>query len=324
MFLDASKAFDRVNHWLLFKKRIDRKVPLFIVRLLCFWYTNQKMNVKWGAAISNTFSVHNGVKQGGILSPLLFCVYMDDLAVKLNNSGIGCHYGGRTLNHFSYADDMSLVAPSPGGLRKLIAICEQYARDHDIIYNSEKSVCMLIHSKKVKFSKLPVITLLDKQMKYVDSYKYLGCFISADLSDDLDVDRQRRVICMNANRLSRQFHKCSEEVKIKLFRTYCSNMYCSQLWCNYRNSVMQKLKVTYHNAMRWLCNLPSNCSASNMLVSRDLPSFEALRRKYIYGFVLRLDACNNSIIKNLSTVHWYFTGGLGPEVVRTLYTVTGT
>ncbi len=98
-FLDASKAFDRVNHWLLFKKLIDRKVPLFIVRLLCFWYTNQKMNVKWGAAISNTFSVHNGVKQGGILSPLLFCVYMDDLAVKLNNSGIGCHYGGRTLNH---------------------------------------------------------------------------------------------------------------------------------------------------------------------------------------------------------------------------------
>ena len=41
-FLDASKAFDRLNYWLLFDKLIKKHVPLFIIKLLCFWYTSQK------------------------------------------------------------------------------------------------------------------------------------------------------------------------------------------------------------------------------------------------------------------------------------------
>ena len=72
-FLDASKAFDGVNHSLLFDKLLKRGVPGYIVRLLVFWYTNQKM------------CVSNGVRQGGMLSPLLFnYLYMDDLSDRLN------------------------------------------------------------------------------------------------------------------------------------------------------------------------------------------------------------------------------------------------
>ena len=52
-FLDASKAFDRLDNWLLFKKKlIKRSVPLFIVRLLIVWYSLQRMHIRWG----NTFS----------------------------------------------------------------------------------------------------------------------------------------------------------------------------------------------------------------------------------------------------------------------------
>ena len=49
-FLDASKAFDRVEHWSLFKKLIDRNanVPLVVVRLLVHWYRQQTLCVKWG------------------------------------------------------------------------------------------------------------------------------------------------------------------------------------------------------------------------------------------------------------------------------------
>ena len=98
-FLDASKAFDRVNHWVLFKKLINRKVPTLIVRLLLFWYRNQVMNIRWGSSLSDHFAVLNGVRQGGILSPLLFNVYMDDLTHRLNRSGIGCRLGGVSLNN---------------------------------------------------------------------------------------------------------------------------------------------------------------------------------------------------------------------------------
>ena len=87
--LDASKAFDKVNFWMLFDKLITRSVPLFIVRILAVWYTHKKMSIRWGNAYSSSFSVSNGVKQGGILSPILFNVCMDDLNVSLNSSNIG-------------------------------------------------------------------------------------------------------------------------------------------------------------------------------------------------------------------------------------------
>lgn len=77
---DASKAFDRINHHKLFTKLSLRGVPGTITRILAFWYANQKMQIKWGDTVSTPFSVGNGVRQGGILSPGLFNLYMDDLS----------------------------------------------------------------------------------------------------------------------------------------------------------------------------------------------------------------------------------------------------
>ena len=74
-FLDASKAFDRLKHFPLFQKLIDRKVPGFITRIMIYWYASQTMYVRWSGILSHGFHVTNGVRQGGILSPYLFNVY---------------------------------------------------------------------------------------------------------------------------------------------------------------------------------------------------------------------------------------------------------
>ena len=108
--LDASKAFDRVNHYVLFDKLVKRGVPLYIVRILVFWYNVQKMYdgiircltvfislhglpktycLGMNLPFFDSFSVSNGVRQGGIHSPYLFCVYMDALSKKLNNVNAG-------------------------------------------------------------------------------------------------------------------------------------------------------------------------------------------------------------------------------------------
>lgn len=74
-FLDASKAFDRVNHTLLFEKLASRGIPAYILRILIFWYEHQTMCVKWGSNTSEYFNVTNGVRQGSILSPyFLMCM----------------------------------------------------------------------------------------------------------------------------------------------------------------------------------------------------------------------------------------------------------
>ena len=60
-FLDASKVFDRINHWTLFRKLIDCHVALLIVRILIFWYQMQLVCIKWGTAVSQYFRISYGV-----------------------------------------------------------------------------------------------------------------------------------------------------------------------------------------------------------------------------------------------------------------------
>ena len=85
-FLDASKAYDRVNHWTLLKMLLKRSVSIIVVRMLMFWYSKQEVCIRWGTEMSSYFNISNGIRQGGILSPSLFVIYMDDLSSLLNTS----------------------------------------------------------------------------------------------------------------------------------------------------------------------------------------------------------------------------------------------
>lgn len=137
-FIDASKAFDRINHEILFSKLSQRGVPMFLVRILVFWCAHQTMRVKWGNSTSAPFHVTNGVRQGGILSPFLFNLYMNDLSLILNACGTGCRVGDSVINHLMYADDLVIFSPYSAGLQQLLRICSQYGLDFNIKYNAKK------------------------------------------------------------------------------------------------------------------------------------------------------------------------------------------
>ncbi|CAL4163386.1 unnamed protein product, partial [Meganyctiphanes norvegica] len=109
------------------------------VRLLLNMYTTQKLQVKWNSNISPKFDVTNGVRQGGVLSPLLFSVYIDELLEKLKRNGIGCFIGHHFVGALGYADDIILLCPTFSGLKKMIKICEEYAEEHSILFNGNKS-----------------------------------------------------------------------------------------------------------------------------------------------------------------------------------------
>ena len=78
------------------------------------------MSVRWGCSISSVFYVTNGVRQGGMLSPKLFNIYIDGLSNILNNSIIGSSF---------------IVSLSSAGLQKLLSICDDYCASHSITFN---------------------------------------------------------------------------------------------------------------------------------------------------------------------------------------------
>ena len=92
-FLDATKAFDRVDFCKLFRELLKRKIPTIHLRLLLNMYTNSTARINWNGAFGQSFGIRNGVKQGGIISPVLFCIYIDGLLVRLKHSKIGCWIG---------------------------------------------------------------------------------------------------------------------------------------------------------------------------------------------------------------------------------------
>jgi len=87
--------------------------------------------------------VCNGVRQGGVLSPFLFRVYIRHLINSVVNSTVGCHIAGICVNLLAYADDIVLLAPSWYGLPKLLDIIEKAAKAVDLSFNTNKTVCMV-------------------------------------------------------------------------------------------------------------------------------------------------------------------------------------
>ena len=312
-FLDASKAFDRLKHSLLFQKLIDRKVPGYITRIMIYWYASQTMYVRWSGILSHGFHVTNGVRQGGILSPYLFNVYMDDLSIALSACCTGCCVSNTIINHFMYADDLVIFSPSSVGLRALISVCEKYGISHDIRFNHKKSAIIICRGKYMKNVYPPLYTLNGEVIKEVDSVRYLGHIISNDGKDDKYIMRQCQQLYARGNVLLRKFHMCSMDVKVKLFNTYCSPMYTAQLWWNLQH--FQRLNVCYNNILRRLLRRPRYCSASGLFAECG----KAVIRNLIYKFITRLNESTNDVILAMLSSDIRCTSRIRHYWVKTLY-----
>ena len=93
-----------------------------------FIYSNKKCNVRWGNTFSNTFNAQNGVRQGAVSSPVLFCIYIDKVIKFLRCSTIGCQIQGVYMGILVYADDIILLSPSRTGLQEMVKICEKFPK----------------------------------------------------------------------------------------------------------------------------------------------------------------------------------------------------
>ena len=220
-YMDCSKGFDKVNHFALFMKLIKRNVPLCFMRLIIYWYSNMMSNCRWIDAFSEYFNVPSGVRQGGILSPYFWAVYVDDLIVRLRESGYGCYIASIFAACVFYADDVALLSPTVHGMQSLIDICASYGHENALKYNFKKTKVMFF-GKSARQIDPDSFKLNGGTVEIVENWKYLGFHLSntngAFAFSCLD---ERKSFYRASNSIINALHKPSEEVMMKLFFTNC-------------------------------------------------------------------------------------------------------
>ena len=169
-----------MNFVKLFSLLIDINIPGVFHRIIMDLYTRQNLRASWNGVLSTNFSVFNGVRQGGVLSPILFNVYVDELLVRLKQHDFGCHIGNRFVGGLCYvADDLTMLSPSVRGLQKMVGICEEFANDYIVTFISGKTLCMCLG--RMSEYPQPQIYLNRMILQWVKNVRHLGNIVSSQL-----------------------------------------------------------------------------------------------------------------------------------------------
>jgi len=156
---------------------MQRNVPGVLVKLLHSWYGCCSAVVRWGQNVSCAFQIQCGVRQGGVLSPVLFAVYIDGIIDELEGVGLGCWLGDVITDCILYAHDTVLISPTVHSLQIMLDVCASFVREVDMRLNSSKSVVMRITTRFI-LPRKPAM-LCDKPLSFVNKAKYLVvCLLS--------------------------------------------------------------------------------------------------------------------------------------------------
>lgn len=299
IFVDFSKAFDSLNHNLLFAKLEHYGVRGHALSLIRSYLGSRKQYVQINHCSSDALTITHGVPQGSILGPLLFNVFINDI----------CNVS-QEAKYIMYADDCSIFLSSPNlnqlthAANCVLQTLEQWSSFNALKINQEKTKAIIFHPKGKRLLVPPPIFLAGGIIEYVDSIKILGITFTATMSWDAHVadisTRLSRIVGIT----SRQ--KCLLPTRTKLILYYaffqsCLN-YCFLVWGNTTLSNIQKLLALQKKMLRLVINAPYD--------SPSRPIYAELRiipvNKFFYYrvacFYKKLIGINDPFLSRLVTV----------------------
>jgi hypothetical protein len=296
--VDASKAFDRVKHDKLFDLLKKRGILAIALRMIMDMYRRQSSRIFWGSQYSPYFDSQNGVCQGGVASPLLFTVYIDELLQRLEKKGIGCCVGHEWFGGFGYADDLKLLCPSGKGLQSMVKVCQEFGQEFGVKFNATKSMCIIFTKSKEKLLQtMPRIEIDGVVLSWVQSVKYLGMYLSSDLSEDVEIRYKQREFIGHTNSVMYKFGYAPREVLMMLFYSKCSPFYGSEAW-DLSHRAVTKFSVTWNKAMRKVWRLPPHSRRVHLVgLNKGSHALDVIYRRFCRMINKMLIQDNNEKMK---------------------------
>jgi hypothetical protein len=186
-FVDFKKAYDSVCHSILWDRLTSLGLGPKLVRLLQSIYSKVKCSVRHGSKLSSFFNYIIGVRQGCVLSPLVFNLFIDELTKILEQGGgdlAGVRVGDLLIFTLLYCDDVVLIAGDPDHLQTLLHSLERFCASSSMCVNIKKTKIMAFFSRNRSFSFL----FNNQPLDMVSEFKYLGCFFDSNLSFKFHVE----------------------------------------------------------------------------------------------------------------------------------------
>ena len=148
------------------------------------------------------------MRQGGVLSAVLFTLYIDIILNRLEDSGLGCYVAHEYFGALCSADDLALLAPNFACLESKIRICESFGQEYDLLFNVKKTVCILFSGRSRRCSNPPPLYINNVLSKWTKSAKYLGGIVTNDLTESEEITQKRNDFIGRANVMSNFKQKC--------------------------------------------------------------------------------------------------------------------
>jgi hypothetical protein len=200
---------------------MERKLPVELLSVLESWFSTSVTCIKWNGHVSSFFQLLSGVRQGGVLSPLFFAIFIDKIIDVVKTVDAGCYINTVCCSIFLYADDILLLSPSIHGLQLLLNACEKYLVGIDMCINVKKSSCIRFGPRFDSKGVRPVTTF-GGSVNWVNSCRYLGVFFKSGRRFRCNFDNAKSRFFRAFNALySKVGRLASEEVVLNLIRTKC-------------------------------------------------------------------------------------------------------
>lgn len=146
------------------------------------------------------------------------------------------------------------MSPTLSGLQSMLNVCEKYGNVFYVNFNAKKTKCMRF-SKCNYYSMNDVnVSLCDQRLSWVNEFKYLGNWVTTDLSEDIEINHKLGVFFAGVNNLCSTFKSIGVKHSLKLFYSYCCHFYGSQAW-RLRDKNIGRMFTAWNKAVRHICNI---------------------------------------------------------------------
>jgi hypothetical protein len=307
--LDLAKAFDKLNRHALFIKLMNRKCPFCLISILDCWFAKIYSCVKWGECMSEFVCLRCGTRQGGVASPTLFSVCINDVIELLQKSSLGCHIRNISFNAFMYADDLLLLSISVGDLQGMINVCKSELEWLDMAINSKKSNCIRVGKR---FDEVTAQLFFDRSaLNWCTELPYLGVVIKSAkvFKCSLHVAKTKFYRSLNGI-LGKVGSTPPISVTLSLIASHCNPilLYGLEALCLTKaditslshpyNSAYMKLFATFNKTVITLCQFHSGHFSLDYLLD--------LRTLLFYSKLCTVDYSASSILYSWFGLHEFF------------------